>query len=129
LQDISVTRENGEHVVRARLAMNGAYRAILRLPTTAAPLRARVNGVSTDFADTGGERGDFMNLACQGRACDGVAIEIALGAEAPEDWYMIGQFPGRTTPASDVLRARRGPTATPIQMGDGTTTLSRFRPE
>jgi hypothetical protein len=129
LQDISVTRENGEHVVRARLAMNGAYRAILRLPTTAAPLRARVNGVLTDFADTGGERGDFMNLACQGRACDGVAIEIALGAEAPEDWYMIGQFPGRTTPASDVLRARRGPTATPIQMGDGTTTLSRFRPE
>jgi len=55
--------------------------------------------------------------------------EIALGADAPEDWYVIGQFPGRTTAASDAMRARRGPTATPIQMGDGTTTLTRFKPE
>lgn len=129
LQEISVAQENGERVVRARLVMNGAYRAILRMPVTAEPLRVRVNGVLTDFADTGGEGGDFMNLACQGRACDGATIEIALAADAPEDWYMIGQFPGRTTAASDALRTRRGPTATPIQGGDGTTTLTRFRPE
>jgi hypothetical protein len=128
LQDISVSEENGERIVRAHLAMNGAYRAILRMPMTSEPLRARVNGVLTDFADTGGEGGDFMNLACQGRACDGATIEIAFGAEVPGEWYMIGQFPGRTTPASDALRARRGPTATPIQAGDGTTTLSRFVP-
>jgi hypothetical protein len=99
------------------------------MPVTAEPLRVRVNGVLTDFADTGGEGGDFMNLACQGRACDGATMEIALAADAPEDWYMIGQFPGRTTSASDAVRARRGPTATPIQGGDGTTTLTRFRPE
>lgn len=128
LQDISVTEENGERVVRAHLAMNGAYRAILRMPMTAEPLRARVNGVLTDFADTGGEGGDYMNLACQGRACEGATIEIALGADAFGEWYMIGQFPGRTTPASDALRARRGSTATPIQAGDGTTTLTRFVP-
>lgn len=129
LQEMSVAQEGGERIVRARLAMNGAYRTILRMPMTAQPLRARVNGVLTDFADTGGEGGEFMNLACQGRACDGATIEIALGADAPEDWYLIGQFPGRTTAASDALRARRGPTATPIQGGDGTTTLTRFRPE
>ncbi len=129
LQDMSLTQESGAWVVRAHLAMNGGYRAILRMPMSAQPLRVRVNGVLTDFADTGGESGDFMNLACQGRACDGVAVEITLGAQPVDDWYMIGQFPGRTTPASDALRARRGPTATPIQTGDGTTTLSRFRPE
>lgn len=129
LQDISITQENGERIVRARLAMNGAYRAILRMPTTSEPLRAGVNGVLTDFADTGGEGGDFMNLACQGRACDGATIEIAIGAEPAEDWYMIGQFPGRTPPEAEPFRARRGPTATPIQMGDGATTLSRFRPQ
>jgi len=70
-----------------------------------------------------------MNVACQGRACDDALIEIALGAGAPEAWYVIGQFPGRTNAASGAIRARRGPAATPIQMGDGTTTLTRFRPE
>lgn len=129
LEEISVSREDGERVVRARLAMNGAYRAILRMPVTGEPLRARVNGVLADFAETGGEGGEFMNLACQGRSCDGAAIEIALGVDAPQDWYLIGQFPGRTTQASDALRTRRGPTATPIQGGDGTTTLSRFEVE
>ena len=92
---------------------------------SAAPVR--VNGVLTEFADTGGEGGEFMNLACQGRACDGAAIEIVFAGETKGDWYLIGQFPGRTTAASDALRARRGPTATPIQAGDGTTTLTRFQ--
>lgn len=129
LQEMSVTLEGDERVVRARLVTNGAYRVMIRIPMNAEPLRARVNGVLTDFADTGGEGGEFMNLACQGRTCDGAMIEITVGADAPEAWFMIGQFPGRTTAASDALRARRGPTATPIQMGDATTTLTRFRPE
>ena len=54
--------------------------------------------------------------------------EMTLGADVPNEWFMIGQLPGRTTPASDALRMRRGPTATPIQAGDGTTTLTRFVP-
>lgn len=127
LEGISIVQENGERIVRARLAMHGAYRAILRMPMTSAPLRARVNGVVTEFADTGGEGGDFMNLACQGRACEGADIEIMLGVAPADDWYMIGQFPGRTPPEAEAFRVRRGPTATPIQMGDGTTTLSRLR--
>jgi hypothetical protein len=129
VQDIVVAQENGERVVRGRLVMNGAYRAILRMPMSAAPVRVRVNGVLTDFADTGGESGDFMNLACQGRACDGAVLEIVFTGETDGDWYLIGQYPGRTTAASDALRTRRGPTATPIQAGDGTTTLTRFRVE
>ncbi|ANP45410.1 M28 family peptidase [Candidatus Viadribacter manganicus] len=129
LQDVMVTSEGGERIIRARLVMNGAYRVILRLPLAAQPLRVRVNGVLTDFADTGGEGGAYMNVACQGRACDGAMIEVALAREEPQDWYAIGQFPGRTMAAAEALGARRGPTATPIQMGDGVTTLSRFRLE
>ncbi|MEZ5957207.1 MAG: M28 family peptidase [Hyphomonadaceae bacterium] len=129
LQDTAIVQENGARVLRARLAMNGAYRAIIRIPTNAAPVWARVNGAQAAFADTGGEAGTFMGLACQGRSCDGATIEIALGAEAPEDWYMIGQFPGRTTAVSNAIRARRSPAGTPIQGGDGVTTLSRFRPK
>lgn len=127
LEDVIVDEGNG-WVLRARLTMNGAYRVMIRIPMTTEPVNVRVNGVLTNFADTGGEGGEFMNVACQGRACDGAMVEIAYAVAAPEDWYMIGQYPGRTSASSDALRARRGPTATPIQMGDGTTTLTRFRP-
>jgi hypothetical protein len=124
-----VTEVNGERVVTGRLRMNGAYRAIIRIPSASAPLRVRVNGVETNFADTGGEQADFMSVACQGRSCDGADVTITLGAVAePADWFIIGQFPGRAVSAAVALRARRPPSATPIQFGDGALTLSRFRP-
>lgn len=130
LQDLAVTNESGERIVRARLAMNGAYRATVRIPLTAQPLRVRVKGVETDFADTGGEAPEFMNVACQGRACDGIAIEIILAADAALDapWYIIGQTPGHRPAAAEALRARRPSTTTPIQFGDTTITLTRFVP-
>jgi hypothetical protein len=128
-EDLMVTEVNGESVVTGRLHMNGAYRAIIRIPSAAAPLRVRVHGVETNFADTGGEQADFMSVACQGRSCDDADITITLGAVAePADWFIIGQFPGRAVPAADALRARRPPSATPIQFGDGALTLSRFQP-
>jgi Peptidase family M28 len=127
LHDIVTSGANGERIVRARLVMNGAYRVMLRIPLDARPLRARVNGVETDFADTGGERRDYMNLACQGRACDGAIVEIVLEpSESDADWYVIGQFPGRGSAAAETYRSRRPPSATPIQFGDSTITLSRF---
>jgi hypothetical protein len=122
--------DDGERIVRGRLQMNGAYRAMLRIPLDAGPLRARVNGVEADFADTGGERRDYMNLACQGRACDGATIEIILAeGQADADWYVIGQFPGYDSPAAEAFRARRPASATTIQSGDSAVTLTRFRPE
>lgn len=129
LQEVVVSEINGERVVTARLVMNGAYRAMVRIPLEAEPLRARVNGAAVDFAETGGERRDFMNLACQGRACDGAMVEIVLGpSESEADWYLIGQYPGFASPAAQVYRDRRPATATPIQFGDSAVTLSRFRP-
>jgi len=129
LDEAVASEANGERVVRARLVMNGAYRATVRIPLAARPLRARVNGVEADFAQTGGERLDYMNLACQGRACDGALIEIMLAAGGGDgEWYVIGQFPGRASASAQSLRARRPQTSTPIQFGDSTITLSSFTP-
>jgi hypothetical protein len=129
LAELSVTEEGGERTVRGRLRMNGAYRALIRMPNEARPLRAVVNGVAADFAETGGE-GDYMSLACQGRACDGAEVAITLDATGEAaDWYIVGQFPGARAPEQvRAMRARRPASATPIQLGDGALTLSRLRP-
>jgi hypothetical protein len=130
LQDISVSEENGERIVRGRLIMNGAYRALIRIPVDASPLRTSVNGAEARFADTDANDAEYMSLACQGRACDGADVSIALSASgADADWFIIGQFPGHASPAADALRARRPASATPIQFGDSVVTLSRFRPQ
>jgi hypothetical protein len=130
LDAVALIEGDGERMVRGQLQMNGAYRTTIRVPLDARPLRARVNGVEADFADTGGERRDYMNLACQGRACDGATIEIVVqDQEADADWYVIGQFPGYRSPAAAAFRARRPASATPIQSGDSAVTLTRFRPE
>jgi len=129
LSRLSVATENERRIVRGRLAMNGVYRATLRIPVETEPLRMRLNGVEVDFADTGGERRDFVSIACQGRACDGAEIEIILGAEVERDWYIIGQTPGARVAAAEAVRAHRPAATSPIQMGDSAITLTRFRPD
>ncbi|HJS79455.1 MAG TPA: M28 family peptidase [Vitreimonas sp.] len=130
LRNILVTEQGGERLVRGQLAMNGAYRATIRIPLTASPLRVSVNGVQTDFADTGGEPIDFMNVACQGRSCEGVQIELVLAADGAmdADWFIIGQTPGLRVAAAEDIRARRPANTTPIQFGDTAISLTRFRP-
>ncbi len=129
LEAITISDVAGERVLRARLAMNGAYRAVLRLPRSAAPIRAAINGAGAAFADTGGQRSDFVSLACQGRACDGAAVEVVLAADGQAgDWRLIGITPGVLAPAAEPVRAARPSVNTSIQTGDGALTLSRFRP-
>lgn len=129
LVGLVVTAEGGERVVRARIAMNGAYRLIVRIPRAAGPRRAVVNGAAADFAETG-EDGDYMNLACQGRACDGAEMVVVLdpAAEASAEWHLIGQYPGASAPPAAAVIARRPASATPIQFGDGVVTLTPVRP-
>ncbi|HET9232103.1 MAG TPA: M28 family peptidase [Vitreimonas sp.] len=128
LQSITVT-SGSERVVRGRLAMNGAYRATIRIPLSAAPLRVRVNGVETDFADVG-EPLDYMNVACQGRGCEGAELELVLAADGATDadWFIIGQTPGLRVAAAEAMRARRPANTVPIQFGDSAIALTRFRP-
>ncbi len=128
LAELAATDVDEERVVTARIAMNGAYRITLRIPREAQPLRARLNGAEVNFADTGGE-GDFLNLACQGRACDGASLELVLarGGDAAADWFIIGQTPGAPAPPAERIRAARPPTTTPIQFGDTVLTLTQLQ--
>ena len=129
LQQLEIVPQGGEYVVRARLAMNGAYRATLRMPRDGGPARAWVNGVETSFADTGGGAYDYLGLACQGRACDGAEIALAFPAPpAPDAWVVIGQYPGAATAPLRAAVARRPAAATPIQFGDGVLTLAPAAP-
>jgi hypothetical protein len=128
LEHVVVTQEGGERRVRARLAMNDAYRVTVRIPLSAQPLRVRVNDAEAVFADTGGEPRGFMSVACQGRACAGAEIEIVLGADGADDWFIIGQTPGLHVAAAEGLRARRPVETTPIQFGDSAISLTRLRP-
>lgn len=122
-ENVTVTTDASPRTWRAMLRTNGSYRTTLRIPREAAPLRASVQGVEAAFSETG-EGGDFVNLACQGRACDGVEIVVvteANGADAP--WYLLGLYPVTTTEASRAVIAARGPAGTPIQFGDAVATV------
>jgi len=129
LADLAATDSEGERVVTGRIAMNGAYRITLRIPREVQPLRAQLNGAEVSFDDTGGE-GAFLNLACQGRACDGARLELVLarGGDTAADWFIIGHTPGAQAPPADRIRAARPLTTTPIQFGDTVLTLSQLQP-
>ncbi len=129
LEDITVTNANGERTVRARIAAHGAARIFIRIPRTAQPLRATLSGAAVAFGEAE-EGADLVTLVCNGRACDGAEFELVLAedGDASADWYIMAQAPGFTTPESVALIARRPPTRTAIQNGDGVLTLSTVRP-
>jgi hypothetical protein len=128
LEAVATTVDGDERVVRARLRMNGAYRATLRIPRAARPMRATINGVDADFGKAP-DRAEFFRLACQGRTCDGAEIAVHLDVRGLRgDWFLTGQTPGAPAQAAEVIRAR--PTsATPIDFGDSALTLARIRPD
>jgi len=129
LEGAAATIEDGARVWRATLRSHGAYRVTLRIPRAAAPINASVRGVEAAFADAGA-RGDYVNLACQGRACDGAEIVVRLdasGAEAP--WFLLGQYPNTTTPSTQAVIAHRGAAGTPFQFGDSVLTIDAVPPQ
>jgi hypothetical protein len=68
--------------------------------------------------------GEWVGLACSGRACDGAEILLTLGAaDADLGWQVIGQYPGANPIATDLIAARPD-WAIPIQNGDATLTLT-----
>ena len=123
LEDVRIDATADARVWRATLRANGAYRVTLRLPRAAEPLSANIRGAEAMFADAGAG-GEFVNLACQGRACDGAEIAIRLAPEGDDlDWVLLGQYPMTTAPPSEALIAERGPAATPYQFGDSILTI------
>jgi hypothetical protein len=126
LEDMRVVQTSRERIVRARLHMNGAYRATMRIPRKALPRRAVIHGIESDF---GAGADNYVGLVCQGRACNGAEIAIHLDARGTRaDWFLIGQTFGAAAPAAEAIRARRPASATPFQFGDSVITLTRIRP-
>jgi len=117
------------HILHARIAMNGAYRIVLRIPKAAKPRFVSMAGATTDFADVGEgtEPSDFLNIGCNGRSCDGMEMAITLdGDPRAGDWYIVGYYPADIDPIVAAAIAHRPNTATPIQFGDGGLTLSKL---
>lgn len=125
LEEVALTEADGARSFRARLRTNGVYRTTLRIPLSAAPVRAGFNGITRAFADAG-EATDYVALACQGRSCDGALIEIVLGADGElGEWLLIGQTPGVLPKEAVRVQAARPDSATAIQFGDGTLSVGR----
>jgi hypothetical protein len=116
-------------ILNARIAMNGAYRFILRIPKAAKPRFLSMNGTTTSFADVGegAEPSEFVNVGCDGRSCNGAQIGITLDGDPHAGaWYIVGYYPGVIDPTLAGAIAHRPNTATPIQFGDGALTLSQL---
>ena len=121
-ENMTVEARGDARVMHATLRMNGVYRLFIRIPLAAGASKVRLNGVDADFRDTGSstDDSDYVTLACQGRACDGVDVEITLGAGA-QDWSLIGITSGVSGQAASIPRPAD---RTAIQFGDSTVTLT-----
>ena len=130
LAEITLTEAGDTRTVQARLVMNGAYRALVRVPRASAPLSVTLNGAAARIADAGEGPGEFVTLSCQGRACDGAVLELTFTGDRPlGEWFVIGQTPGVAAAPADAVRAARSGTTTPIQFGDAVVALRRVRVE
>lgn len=121
-ENMTVEARGDARVMHATLRMNGVYRVFIRIPLAAGASKVRLNGVDADFRDTGAsmDDSDYVTLACQGRACDGVDVEITLDAGA-QDWSLIGITSGVSGQAASIPRPAD---RTAIQFGDSTVTLT-----
>ena len=128
LDGVRLEANGDQRTLHARIRMNGAYRLVLRIPKAAKPGQLAMNGVITNFADTGvgAEPTEFFRVGCDGRTCDGAEIAVTLAGEASAgDWYIVGYYPGLINSAVAAAITHRPATATPIQNGDGAMTVSK----
>jgi hypothetical protein len=125
---ISTASAGGKRVVRLRLAPNGAYATVLRIPIGAHPESVVMNGASTAFAKPTADD-DFAIISCVGRACADATMDVTLPANgAHEPWYVSGSTLG-VTQATAAIAAARPNWAVPIQLGDTALTFKKLRLE
>lgn len=122
----------GKRVVRLRLAPNGAYLMVVRVPLAANPLSVTMNGAPADFGSSSAADGEYAVVGCSGRACADATLEITLGPDGASagardaPWYVGGATLGATPPTAPIAAARPA-WAVPIQLGDIAQTFSRVR--
>jgi hypothetical protein len=115
-----------KRLVRLRLAPNGAYDVVLRIPIGAGAESVSVNGAPATFARPAPDD-DYAIISCSGRACGDGLVEITLAANGARDkpWYISGSVLG-ATPATASIAASRPNWAVPIQLGDTALTFKRL---
>jgi len=123
---ISDAIAGGKRVVRLRLAPNGAYAIVLRIPIAANPETVVMNGAPAVFGKPEGDD-DFAVVTCAGRACANATIDITLGANGThEPWYLSGSTLG-VIQATAPIAAARPNWAVPIQLGDTVLTFKKLQ--
>jgi hypothetical protein len=107
-----------------QLATNGAETVLLRAKPEAGFLAVRAGGRVTRF---GGERPkDDYVLRCLGRSCDGMRIELLVGAKAPVEAILMGVRSGLPAAAAPLVRARPS-LAAPQYSPDSTVAVTKVR--
>ncbi|MEA3065480.1 MAG: hypothetical protein QOJ27_1932, partial [Sphingomonadales bacterium] len=87
-----------------RLTANGAETMLLRAKPEAAFRAARAGGSAMRFG-AGKPKDDYV-LRCLGRSCDGMRIELLLGAAAPVEAIVMGVRSGLPAAAAPLIEAR-----------------------
>ncbi|MEA3054116.1 MAG: hypothetical protein QOG72_3019 [Sphingomonadales bacterium] len=87
-----------------RLATNGAETVLLRAKPEAGLLAVRAGGRVRRFGGSR-PRDDYV-LRCLGRSCDGVRIELLVGARTPVEAIVMGVRSGLPAAAAPLVRAR-----------------------
>lgn len=87
-----------------RLAANGAETIALIAPADAM-LRGAGNGAFLQRFGNG-RPSDKYYVRCVGRACDGAALDLVAGSNAPLDLTIVGTRGGLPPPAAPLVRAR-----------------------
>jgi hypothetical protein len=107
-----------------RISMNGSESVTIRAPADAPVQRAGVPGALKTFG-----RGPVTSpyqLRCYGRSCDGLTMEMVVGAADPVELTLIGTRTG-LPPEAQPLIAARPENSRPQYTPDATYTVRRVR--
>jgi hypothetical protein len=112
-------------IVRIRLRANGADAISLRAPRDAGLQGFTVYGWAQPLkvppAGT-----DNQVIACRGRSCDGLVLELRLGSREPLPWTIIGSATGLSAEAEPLVAARPS-TAAPQYNPDARIGVAKVR--
>jgi hypothetical protein len=120
----------GEHVtplgrrLRLRLHASGNDAVILRAGKDAHFIAARAGGAEARFGRGKGE--EAYSLRCNGRACDGLVIDLLVGSRAPVPAKLIG-IRYALPPSAKPLSTARPALAAPQYSPDSTLTVTDLR--
>lgn len=115
---------DGKRRLRLRLASpRGAHMANLVIPNAAKLQSLAIDGHPVDVENKGPE---YFILRLQTLSPQGAVLDVVLGENAPQEWYVVDQSTG-LPPTGEALRRARPATVAPFQDGDVTLMSRKVR--